>query len=73
VPLAITVTQPKVIAHRKPTTSLSTSGPIRAYNPNGIAIGSAVFAQMTLECPYTWQCHANFPKIAYSSGDPDPI
>jgi len=27
--------------------------PSRAHNPNGISIGSAVFAQMTTECPYT--------------------
>ena len=25
------------------------------YNPNGITIGSAVFAQVTAECPYTLQ------------------
>jgi len=43
-------------------TSLSTYGPpsntwflwpIRAYNPNSILIGSTVFAQMSVECPYT--------------------
>jgi len=28
-------------------------GPIRAYKPNGISVGSAVFAQITAECPYT--------------------
>jgi len=28
-------------------------GPMRAHNPNGTSIGSAVFAQMTGECPYT--------------------
>jgi len=27
-------------------------GPMRAHNPNGTSIGSAVFAQMTAECPY---------------------
>jgi len=27
--------------------------PIQAHNPNGILIGSAVFAQMTAQCPYT--------------------
>jgi len=41
-------------------TSLSTSGspsntwflrPIQAHNPNGISIGSAIFAQVTGECP----------------------
>jgi len=30
-------------------------GPIRAHNPNGILISSAVFAQMTAECIYTLQ------------------
>jgi len=52
------------------TTSLSTSGPlsntqflglIRAHNPNGISIGSAVFAQ-TAECPYTLQWDALAPQ-----------
>jgi len=36
-------------------------GPIQAHNPNGILIGSAVFAQMTAECPYTLQWGAPFP------------
>jgi len=35
-------------------------GPIRAYNPNGISIGSAIFAQMTAECPDTLQWDAPF-------------
>ena len=37
---------------------------IRAHNPNGIPIGSAVFAQTTVECPYTlqWDAHSP-PKI----------
>jgi len=30
-------------------------GPFWAHNPNGISIGSAVFAQMTAKCPYTLQ------------------
>jgi len=34
---------------------------MRAHNPNGISIGSAVFAQMTAECPYTLQWDAPFP------------
>ena len=51
-------------------TSLSTYGPpsntwfqrpIRAHNPNGIPIGSAVFAQTTVECPYTLQWDAHSP------------
>jgi len=41
-------------------------GPIRAHNPNGISIGSAVFAQMTAEFPCTLQWDAPFPKIAPS-------
>ena len=28
--------------------------PIRAHNPNGISIGSGVFAEMTAECPYIY-------------------
>jgi len=28
-------------------------GPMQAHNPNGTSSGSAVFAQMTAECPYT--------------------
>jgi len=35
-------------------------GPMRAHNPNGTSIGSAVFAQMTAECPYTLQWFACF-------------
>jgi len=58
-------------------TSLSTVGshltrflwPIQAHNPNGISIGSSVFAQMTAECLYTLQWDALFPlKIAASHG-----
>ena len=50
-------------------------GPIRAHNPNGISISSAVFAQMTIECPYTLQWDAPFPlKIAtyYRGGSGRP-
>jgi len=63
-------------------TSLSTCGlpsntwfvePIWAHNPNGILIGSAVFAQMTVECPYTLQWDAPFPpKIIPSPGGSGP-
>ena len=35
--------------------------PIRAHNPNGISIESAVFAQITAECPYTLQLDAPCP------------
>jgi len=44
-------------------------GSIRAHNPNGISIGSAIFAEMTTECPYTLQWDAPSPlKIAPSHG-----
>jgi len=44
-------------------------GPIRAHRSNGISISSAVFAQMTAECPYTLQWDASSPlKIAPSHG-----
>ena len=38
--------------------------PMRPQNPNGIPIGSAVFAQTTVECPYIlqWDAHSP-PKI----------
>ena len=36
-------------------------GPKRAQNPYGTLIGSAVFAQMAAECPYTLQWFARFP------------
>jgi len=65
-----------VIAHCVPTlvamsTSLSTYEPpsntwfirpIRSHNPNGIPIGSAVFAQTTVECPYILQWDAHSPQ-----------
>jgi len=45
-------------------------GPMRVHNANGNSIGSAVFAQMTAECPYTLQWFAFFPlKIAPSHVD----
>jgi len=31
---------------------IPTAHPSRVQNPNGISIGSAVFAQMTAECPW---------------------
>ena len=50
-----------------PPCNTSCLGPMRAHNPNGTSIGSAVFAQMTEECPYTLQWFASFPlKIAPS-------
>jgi len=40
-------------------------GLIRALNPNGTSVRSAVFAQITTECFYTLQWDASFPlKIA---------
>jgi len=36
-------------------------GPMRAHNPNGISIGSAVFARVTADCPYAFQWFACFP------------
>jgi len=46
---------------------------VRLHNPNGISIGSAVFAQTTAECTYTLQWDAAFPlKIAASHGGSGP-
>jgi len=42
--------------------------PVQAHGPNGITIGSAVFAQMTAECPYTLQWAVPSLKIATSNG-----
>ena len=59
---------PKLVAM---ATSLSTCrlpsntrflGPIQAHNPNGISIGSAVFGQMTVDCPYTLQWDVPSPQ-----------
>jgi len=48
--------------------------PTQVHNPNSKLVGSAVFAQMTAECPYTLQCDTPLPlKIAHShrgSGPP---
>ena len=41
--------------------------PIPAHNPNGISIGSAVFAQLTTECHYALQQAAPFPLITTPS------
>jgi len=47
--------------------------PILAQIPNGISIGSVVFAQLTTECPHTLQWAAPSPlKTAPSHGDLDP-
>ena len=47
--------------------------PTRAHNSNGISIGSAVFAQLTAECPSTLQWDAPFPsKLPLLMGNLDP-
>ena len=46
--------------------------PIQAHNPNSIPIGSAVFAQTTVECPYTLQWAPLSHKIAPSHGGAGP-
>ena len=46
----------------------------QVYNPNGISIGSAVFAQITAECRYSLQRAAPFSlKITPSHGGSGPI
>ena len=47
-------------------------GPIRVYNPDGIAIGSAVFEQMTAEFPYTLQWAALSHQNCPFHGGPGP-
>ena len=48
-------------------------GPTWVHNPNGISIGSAVFAQITAECCYTLQWAAPFRvKITPSHGESGP-
>jgi len=48
--------------------------PVRAHDPNGLSIGSAVFAQMTADYPYTLQWDALFPpKLLIPMEDIDPI
>ena len=48
-------------------------GPTQVLNPNGISIGSAVFAQVTAGCPYTLQWVPLSPsKLPLPMGDLDP-
>jgi len=48
-------------------------GPMRAKNPNGTSIVSAVFAQMTAECPYTLEWFAcSLSKLPLPMGDWTP-
>jgi len=44
----------------------------RAHNPNCITVGSAIFAQVTTECPYTLQWAPLSPIIAPSHGVSGP-
>ena len=46
--------------------------PTQVHNPNGISIGSAVYAQLTAESPYTLQRAPFSPKFPLSIGDLDP-
>jgi len=51
-------------------------GPVWAHNANGIWIGSAVFAQMTIEGPYTLQWDAPSPppkKLPFLMGGSGPL
>jgi len=72
---------PKIAPSHRESELLSNAwflGPIGAHNPNSTSIGSAVFVQMTAECPYTLQWNARFPplppfKITLPMGDLDPI
>jgi len=43
--------------------------PFWAHNPKGITIGSAVFAQMTAECPHTLQWAPIFPKKCHLAAE----
>jgi len=53
--------------HLANTTELVHPSPTRVHSRNAKSIGSAVFAQMTAECPYTLQWSACFAlKIAPS-------
>jgi len=47
--------------------------PTRVHNPNGKSIGSAVFAQLTAESPYTLQWAPFCLKITPSHGGFGPI
>ena len=55
------------------TTELVLFRPTKIHNPNGKSIGSAVFAQLPAESPYTLQWASLFPlKIAPSHGRSGP-
>jgi len=56
-----------------PTNTQFLGGPTQAHNLNGISISSAVFAQMTAECPYTLQRDAPSPiKLPFPMGGCGP-
>ena len=58
------------LRQRAPPSNTCFLGPTRVHIPNGILIGSAIFAQLTAEGPYTLQWAAHFPlKIAHVHGD----
>jgi len=46
----------------RPSSNTRFLGPIPVHNPNGISIGSAVFAQLTVEYAYTLQWDTLYPK-----------
>jgi len=48
-------------------------GPTRVQILNSVLISSAIFAQLTTECPYTLQSAAPSPSKFPSHGDLDPI
>jgi len=61
--------QPPRIAASAPSCNTWFLGPTRVFIQHSILIGSAVFAQLTVECPITLQWAAIFsPKIALSLG-----
>jgi len=45
--------------------------PVWTHNPNSIMIGSAVFAQVTAECPYALQWASFHPKLPLPMGGLD--
>jgi len=53
----------------EPPSNSSLLGPVQAHNPNCITIGSAVFAQVTTECPYTLQWAPLPPKLPLPMGE----
>ena len=46
----------------RPPSNTSYPGPIRAQNPNRIWISSAIFSQLTAECPHTLKWVASSPS-----------